>query len=156
MMKRILTTMTMAAMMSVASLAQSSVVSAGGEATGDGSVSFSVGQTAYMTAANENGSLSQGVQQAYVITEETGIEITQIQLRAFPNPTSDVLNLQINGGEFKKVTYALYSNTSKLIDKGAVNGSETQIQMGAYKAGVYFLEVKADGKAVKRFKVVKN
>ena len=109
-----------------------------------------------MTAANENGSLSQGVQQAYVITEETGIEITQIQLRAFPNPTSDVLNLQINGGEFKKVTYALYSNTSKLIDKGAVNGSETQIQMGAYKAGVYFLEVKADGKAVKRFKVVKN
>ena len=155
-MKRILTTMTMAAMLSVASLAQSSVVSAGGEATGDGSVSFSVGQTAYMTAANENGSLSQGVQQAYVITEETGIEITQIQLRAFPNPTSDVLNLQINGGDFKNVSYALYSNTSKLITKGSVNGSETQIQMGAYKAGVYFVEVKADGKAVKRFKVVKN
>lgn len=142
--------------LAAASFSQSSVVSAGGEATGDGSVSFSVGQSAYMTVTNENGSLSQGVQQAYVITEETGIEITQIQLRAFPNPTSDVLNLQINGGEFKKVTYALYSNTSKLIDKGAVNGSDTQISMGAYKAGVYFVEVKADGKAVKRFKVVKN
>ena len=146
----------MAATMAVASFAQSSVVSAGGEATGDGSVSFSVGQTAYMTATNENGSLSQGVQQAYVITEETGIEITQIQLRAFPNPTSDVLNLQINGGDFKNVSYALYNNTSKLIDKGTVNGSDTQISMGAYKAGVYFLEVKADGKTVKRFKVVKN
>ncbi|MBO7054164.1 MAG: T9SS type A sorting domain-containing protein [Bacteroidales bacterium] len=156
MMKRILTTMTMAAMMSVASFSQSSVVSAGGEATGDGSVSFSVGQTAYMTAANENGSLSQGVQQAYVITEETGIEITQIQLRAFPNPTNDVLNLTIDGGDFKKMTYALYNNTSKLMTKGSINGSETQISMGAYKAGVYFLEVKADGKAVKRFKVVKN
>ena len=142
--------------MAVASFAQSSVVSAGGEATGDGSVSFSVGQTAYMTATNENGSLSQGVQQAYVITEETGIEITQIQLRAFPNPTSDVLNLQINGGDFKNVSYALYNNTSKLITKGSVNGSEMQIQMGAYKAGVYFVEVKADGKAVKKFKVVKN
>lgn len=146
----------MVAALAAASFAQSSVVSAGGEATGDGSVSFSVGQTAYITAANENGSLTQGVQQAYVITEETGIEITQIQLRAFPNPTSDVLNLQINGGEFKKVTYALYSNTSKLVAKGTVNGSDTQISMGAYKAGVYFLEVKADGKAVKRFKVVKN
>lgn len=146
----------MAAMMSVASFSQSSVVSAGGEATGDGSVSFSVGQTAYMTAANENGSLSQGVQQAYVITEETGIEITQIQLRAFPNPTNDVLNLTIDGGDFKKMTYALYNNTSKLMTKGSINGSETQISMGAYKAGVYFLEVKADGKAVKRFKVVKN
>ena len=148
--------MVMVVTMAVASFAQSSVVSAGGEATGDGSVSFSVGQTAYMTATNENGSLSQGVQQAYVITEETGIEITQIQLRAFPNPTSDVLNLQINGGDFKNVSYALYNNTSKLITKGSVNGSEMQIQMGAYKAGVYFVEVKADGKAVKKFKVVKN
>jgi len=154
--KKLITTMVMVVTMAVASFAQSSVVSAGGEATGDGSVSFSVGQTAYMTATNENGSLSQGVQQAYVITEETGIEITQIQLRAFPNPTSDVLNLQINGGDFKNVSYALYNNTSKLITKGSVNGSEMQIQMGAYKAGVYFVEVKADGKAVKKFKVVKN
>ena len=148
--------MTMVAALAAASFAQSLVVSAGGEATGDGSVSFSVGQTAYITAANENGSLTQGVQQAYVITEETGIEITQIQLRAFPNPTNDVLNLQINGGDFKNVSYALYNNTSKLVAKGTVNGSDTQISMGAYKAGVYFLEVKADGKAVKRFKVVKN
>ena len=146
----------MVAALAAASFAQSLVVSAGGEATGDGSVSFSVGQTAYITAANENGSLTQGVQQAYVITEETGIEITQIQLRAFPNPTNDVLNLQINGGDFKNVSYALYNNTSKLVAKGTVNGSDTQISMGAYKAGVYFLEVKADGKAVKRFKVVKN
>ena len=147
------------AMLSVAAIsgyAQSAVATAGGEATGDGSVSFTVGQTVFTTVANENGSISQGVQQAYVITEETGIEITQIQLRAFPNPTSDVLNLQINGGDFKNVSYALYNNTSKLIDKGTVNGSDTQISMGAYKAGVYFLEVKADGKTVKRFKVVKN
>ena len=142
--------------MASASYAQSSVVSAGGEATGDGSVSFSVGQTAYTTAANENGSLSQGVQQAYVITEETGIEITQIQLRAFPNPTNDVLNLTIDGGDFKKMTYALYNNTSKLMTKGSINGSETQISMGAYKAGVYFLDVKAEGKSVKKFKIVKN
>ena len=155
-MKKIITSITILLTMAIASFAQSSVVSAGGEATGDGSVSFSVGQTAYTTATNENGSLSQGVQQAYVITEETGIEITQIQLRAFPNPTNDVLNLTIDGGDFKKMTYALYNNTSKLMTKGSVNGSETQISMGAYKAGVYFLDVKAEGKSVKKFKIVKN
>ena len=155
-MKKIITSITILLTMAIASFAQSSVVSAGGEATGDGSVSFSVGQTAYTTATNENGSLSQGVQQAYVITEETGIEITQIQLRAFPNPTNDVLNLTIDGGDFKKMTYALYNNTSKLMTKGSINGSETQISMGAYKAGVYFLDVKAEGKSVKKFKIVKN
>ncbi|MBR5433037.1 MAG: T9SS type A sorting domain-containing protein [Bacteroidales bacterium] len=146
------------AMLSVAAIsgyAQSAVATAGGEATGDGSVSFTVGQTVFTTVANENGSISQGVQQAYEITTETGIDVTEIQLTAFPNPTNDVLNLQING-EFRTVAYVLYTNTSKRVAKGVVNGSETQIQMGAYKAGVYFLEVKADGKTVKRFKVVKN
>ena len=153
--KKIFTTLALLMAMATASLAQSAVATAGGEATGDGSVSFTVGQTVFTTVANENGSISQGVQQAYVITEETGIEITQIQLRAFPNPTSDVLNLKIDG-DFGTVTYALYNNSSALVTKGTANGSETQIQMGAYKPGVYFLDVKAEGKTVKRFKIIKN
>ena len=153
--KKIITTMAMVMTMAVASFAQSAVATAGGDATGDGSVSFTVGQTVFTTVANENGSISQGVQQAYEITTETGIDVTEIQLTAFPNPTSNVLNLQING-EFRTVAYALYTNTSKRVAKGVVNGSETQIQMGAFKPGVYFLDVKAEGKTVKRFKVVKN
>lgn len=153
-MKKLTTTIAMLTAV-ITAFAQSSIVSAGGEATGEGSVSFSIGQTAYVAVANENGSISQGVQQAYEISTETGIEITEIQLSAFPNPTTDVLNLQING-DFKNVTFALYNNTSKLITKGSVIGAESQIQMGAYKAGVYFLEVKADGNAVKKFKIVKR
>ena len=138
----------------VGSFAQSAVSSAGYEATGDGTVSATIGQTAFMAVANENGSISQGVQQAYEITTETGIDVTEIQLTAFPNPTSDVLNLKIDG-DFGTVTYALYNNSSALVTKGTANGSETQIQMGAYKPGVYFLEVKMEGKA-KKFKVVRN
>ena len=153
--KIIFTTMALLMTMAKASLAQSAVATAGGEATGDGSVSFTVGQTAFMAVANENGSVSQGVQQAYVISAETGIDVTEIQLTAFPNPTKDVLNLQVNG-EFGTVAYALYTNTSKRVAKGVVNGAETQIQMGAYKPGLYFLDVKAEGKTVKRFKIIKN
>ena len=138
----------------VASFGQSAISTAGFEASGDGTLSATIGQTAFMAVANENGSISQGVQQAYEITTETGIDVTEIQLTAFPNPTSDVLNLQING-EFGTVAYALYTNTSKRVAKGGVNGSETQIPMGAYKPGVYFLEVKMDGKT-KKFKVVRN
>ena len=151
--KKLITTMALVAA-AVGSFAQSAVSSAGYEATGDGTVSATIGQTAFMAVANENGSISQGVQQAYEITTETGIDVTEIQLTAFPNPTSDVLNLKIDG-DFGTVTYALYNNSSALVTKGTANGSETQIQMGAYKPGVYFLEVKMDGKA-KKFKVVRN
>ena len=152
--KKIFTTMAIAAA-AVASFGQSAISTAGFEASGDGTLSATIGQTAFMAVANENGSISQGVQQAYEITTETGIDVTEIQLSAYPNPTSDVLNLQING-EFGTVAYALYTNTSKRVAKGVVNGSETQIQMGAFKPGLYFLDVKADGKTVKRFKIIKN
>lgn len=135
--------------------AQSGMVSSGGEATGDGSVSFSVGQVAFVSASGDGGSVSQGVQQAYVIKEETGIEISEIQLTAYPNPTTDVLNLRVDG-DFQNVSYTLYNNVSSSLAKGNVNGNEAQIQMGSFVAGVYFLEVKADGKSVKRFKIVKN
>ena len=137
------------------SFAQSTVSTAGYEATGGGTVSATIGQVAYLTATGDGGSIAQGVQQAFEITTETGIEITEIQLSAYPNPTSDVLNLKIDG-DFGTVTYALYNNSSALVAKGTVSGSETQIQMGAFKPGVYFLDVKAEGKTVKRFKVVKN
>ncbi|MBR5435097.1 MAG: T9SS type A sorting domain-containing protein [Bacteroidales bacterium] len=152
--KKIFTTMAIATAV-VASFGQSAISAAGFEASGDGTLSATIGQTAFMAVANENGSISQGVQQAYEITTETGIDVTEIQLSAYPNPTSDVLNLQING-EFGTVAYALYTNTSKRVAKGVVNGSETQIQMGAFKPGLYFLDVKADGKTVKRFKIIKN
>ena len=151
--RKIITTMAFVAA-AVGSFAQSAVSTAGYEATGDGTVSATIGQVAYHTATGDGGSIAQGVQQAFEITTETGIEITEIQLSAYPNPTSDVLNLKIDG-DFGTVTYALYNNSSALVTKGTANGSETQIQMGAYKPGVYFLEVKKDGKT-KKFKIVRN
>ena len=154
MMKRILTTMTLAAMMSVASLAQSSVVSAGGEATGDGTVSFSVGQTAYMTAANENGSLSQGVQQAYVITEETGIEITQIQLRAFPNPTSEYVTVQ---SEQPVEHLALFDLNGRLVKRVNVGGeTESRLDMNDVPSGFYLMQVIFGNQQVQNLKIIKR
>ena len=151
--KKIFTTMAIAA--AVASFGQNAISAAGFEATGDGTLSATIGQTAFVAVANENGSISQGVQQAYEITTETGIDVTEIQLSAFPNPTSDVLNLTIDG-DFGEVTYSLFNNSSALLAKGTANGPKSQIQMGAFKPGLYFLDVKAEGKTVKRFKVVKN
>ena len=62
----------------VGSFAQSAVSSAGYEATGDGTVSATIGQVAYLTATGDGGSIAQGVQQTFEITTETGIEITEI------------------------------------------------------------------------------
>ncbi|MBR4115482.1 MAG: hypothetical protein IKK40_05675, partial [Bacteroidales bacterium] len=93
------------------SLAQSIVVSAGYEAVGEGTMSATIGQVSFMTMENDNGSFSQGVQQVFEIATESGIEITEIKLSAYPNPTSDVLKLLIDG-DFGNVTYLLYNKIS--------------------------------------------
>lgn len=137
------------------SLAQSIVVSAGYEAVGEGTMSATIGQVSFMTMENDNGSFSQGVQQVFEIATESGIEITEIKLSAYPNPTSDVLKLLIDG-DFGNVTYLLYNKISNKMAEGVANATETLIQMSTYKSGVYFLVVVADGKAVKRFKIIKK
>ena len=139
----------------LSSLAQSTISAAGYEANGEGSMSATIGQVFFLEI-NDNGRISHGVQQAYIILAETGIEIIDIQLLVYPNPTNNVLHLHIDGEKISNVTYTLFNNESKPITKGVANDSETQISMGKYNTGVYFLDVKSSGKSVKRFKIIKN
>jgi hypothetical protein len=73
--------------------AQESVNTAGGNASGSGgSVSYSVGQIVYTTNTGDNGTVAQGVQQAYEISAVTGIEEANnisLIVSAYPNPTTD-------------------------------------------------------------------
>jgi len=53
--------------------AQESVNAAGGNASGSGgTVSYTVGQVVYTTKTGTNGSVAEGVQQAYEISDPTG------------------------------------------------------------------------------------
>ena len=137
------------------SFAQNTITTAGYEANGDGSISATIGQIFFLET-NGNGHISNGVQQAYIISVETGIEITNIQLSVYPNPTNDVLYLHIDDEKISTVTYTLFNYESKPLTKGIANDSETQIFMGKYNTGIYILDVISDGKSVKRFKIIKN
>src|SRR6056297_1106382 len=66
--------------------AQETTSSAGGNTTGGGgSVSYSIGQVVYTTHIGPDGSVAQGVQQIYIISDETGFDdITGISVSAYP------------------------------------------------------------------------
>jgi hypothetical protein len=78
-------------------MAQESVNATGGDATGSGgSASYSVGQLVYTTNSGTDGSVAQGVQQAFEISVVLGIEeANEIKLSAYPNPTTNYLTLNI-------------------------------------------------------------
>lgn len=138
--------------------AQESVNATGGDASGSGgSASYSVGQLVYTTNTGTDGSVAQGVQQAYEISVVLGIEEANvITLSAYPNPTVDYLTLSIAEFEISNLSYQVYDLQGRLLQTQELTGTQTQIDMSNYGASAYFVKVYQDNKEIKTFKIIKN
>ena len=139
--------------------AQEAVPATGGDATGaGGSSSYTVGQVVYTTNTGTNGSVAQGVQQPYQILITGGIELTEINLKlvAYPNPTKDVLTLNIGNYNNEKLTYQLYDMQGKLLDSKQVVNSSATIGMQGLPVSTYLLNVLDNNSLIKSFKIIKN
>jgi hypothetical protein len=131
--------------------------SAASVSNASGSVSYSIGQVAYQNVSNTFGSVSQGVQQPYAISalnlEEKAYNFS---LSAFPNPTTDVLNLRVGNYKQESMNYSLLDATGKLISEGKITQQETVLDTKMLPTATYFVEVHHEGKKVQTFKVIKN
>ena len=138
--------------------AQSSTVATGGNASGSGgSVSFSVGQTSFMTLSGTDGTLTEGVQQPYEISDVTSVEAPAFdaKLEVFPNPASNFIQLSTSETD-KSFQYVLLSESGRVIEKSFTSGQNTQIDLSSLPAGVYFLNVNRDNTTVKTFQIIKT
>lgn len=139
--------------------AQESVNTTGGNASNSGgSVSYSVGQVAYSSNTGTNGTVTQGVQHAYEIFVATGINETGISLSvsAYPNPTTNYLNLKIESLELSTLNFQLFDMQGKLLQTQKVTGNETQIDMGNYVSSTYFVRIIKKNQLIKEFKIIKQ
>ncbi len=141
-----------------AGYAQQSTTASGGDATGSGgSIAYSVGQIVYTTISGTNGSLSQGVQQPYEISINTGLAEAGINLNVavYPNPTIDALKLNVDNFD-NETSYQLMDVNGKLLESNAVAANITTIKMEHYASATYFLKVIRNNQEIKTFKLIKN
>ena len=140
-------------------MAQETIPATGGNASGSGgTVSYSVGQVVYTTNSGTTGSVAQGVQQPFEISVVTGIEQTAINLviSAYPNPTTDFLQLKVESEKLKDLYFQLYNMQGKLLENKKVTGNETSIDMSNLVPATYFVKVTEGNKEVKTFKIIKT
>ncbi len=143
---------------------QESIPATGGEATGAGSVSYTIGQVLYTTQTGTNGNtVTNGVQQAYKILDVTGIaEAKGINLRVstYPNPTTDYLTVKTGNYNTAKLQIKLFDINGKLLQNIKTEGQETSIDMSNLVPATYFLKVvQRQGdvpQEVKTFRIIKN
>jgi hypothetical protein len=156
-MKKVLVSLALAA--SFCSYSQEAIPATGGEATGSGgSSSFTVGQIAYTTNSASNGSASQGVQQTYEIIDNSGIQDTNfsLEVKTYPNPTTDKIQLQIADMEGKDLSYILTDVQGKQILSDKITSTTTELDLNTYADGTYLLKVINTNKEIKTYKIIKH
>ncbi len=141
--------------------AQETVSAAGGEASSNsGLISYTVGQVVYTTSTGTNGnSVAQGVQQPYEISVITGIEEAKginLQVLAYPNPTTDYLIVKTKNYEIAGLQYVIFDINGKILQTVKATGNETKIETGYLKPGSYFVKVLDGKKEIKVFKIIKT
>jgi len=139
--------------------AQEAIITSGGNADGNGgSSSYTVGNFAYRIYSSTNGSITEGVQQPYEISTILGGDVTKIALsvKAFPNPTINNLTLSITGKSKQKLSYRLFNVQAQLLQTNQLVGENAIINMQYLASGVYMLNVYAENRLLKIFKIIKN
>ena len=139
--------------------AQQSTTVNGGDASGSGgTAAYSVGQVVYTTNTGTTGSVAQGVQQPFEISIVLGLDDNSISLnmKAYPNPTTDYLTLNVSNNEFSNLNFQLIDITGKIIETRKIVNSIETISMEELPKAIYFLKVVNNNKDVKTFKIIKN
>ncbi|WMW77328.1 T9SS type A sorting domain-containing protein [Flavobacterium sp. 20NA77.7] len=139
---------------------QNVIITAGSTVSGSGgSLSFTVAQSIYTTNFGASGSVSQGVQQPYEIQTLLGIDnfnINLLTLNVFPNPTTDILTLNIKNTNFETLNYQLFDINGKLLMSDKISSEDTILRMQDLSTAVYILKVLDKNKEIKTFKILKK
>ena len=138
--------------------AQSGVFTAGGDANGDGTISYTIGSVFYHSNNETNGSVSEGVQhpfEIYVVTEIRS-ESYDIDVYAYPNPTVDVLKISANVEEFETLTLVLYDIEGRVLKEQKIEVSESEIDLSDLPASTYLMKILSKEKEIKVIKIIKK
>jgi hypothetical protein len=138
--------------------AQHTLSGTGGDATGsNGTISYSVGQIFYTNLSGDNGSLDHGVQNALLISSQTGIaEDIALEQIIYPNPVKDHLVLQVDRSKRVGLSWQLFDMNGRLLKSNTIQENTTWINMNDLPSSVYLLKIYQGENTIKTFKIIKN
>ena len=139
--------------------AQQGIQAAGGTGRGPGgTVSYSLGQVAYLTASVPGGTSTPGAQQPFellVLGTKSNARI-ELESSTYPNPTTGLLTLRIDEKVTRQLTWHLQDLSGRQLLSGRVSGPDTTVPLTEFAAGTYLLVVRRAGQELKTFKILKH
>lgn len=139
--------------------AQQAIPATGGEAEGSsGSVSWTVGQVAWTEVEGANGTVAQGVQQAYTLVTVSITEPLAPALAATigPNPTNSGVVMRLAGMPPADANCQLLDATGKVLRTIPVSTNEVPIPMDDLPAATYLLTLLEGDLPIHVVKIIKH
>ena len=139
--------------------AQQTALAASNNATGSGGVaSYSVGQIVYTANMGTTGFMTQGVQQPYEISALGTDNFPEMVLKfsVYPNPTIDMLILDIENYDVSNLSYQMIDLSGKIIQTNKITQDKTNIDLSNRVKSIYFVAIIENNKTLKTFKIIKK
>ena len=129
---------------------------------GIGSISFTVGEIVIPLAEDSLGNAIAGgltSSSSIEITQVESIDVSEIDLSVYPNPTSDLINLQVNFSNFDKFKICIHDINGAEKFTGQYYGLKNTIgiNMHSFAAGAYMLYIlNPSDQTIGSFRIIKN
>jgi Secretion system C-terminal sorting domain len=157
----LITTLILFSIAATAQVKQEVIASAGGynkSADNSISISWTLGETIVPTFTSQDGSiiLTHGFQQKLIITAiEENLE-EPVKVTIYPNPASEVINIQFESATDKEISLYLLDSQGKLVKTDKIEAAtiDKTVNLQDLPAGIYYLRL-TKGKLVNVYKVVK-
>ncbi|MDD4756688.1 MAG: T9SS type A sorting domain-containing protein [Prolixibacteraceae bacterium] len=143
----------------IAVTAQEVVASSGSSGAITGyKVDWTLGETVIATLPGSENILTQGFHQTKLLV--TGLQefnIPGLEVRVYPNPTSNMLMIEVIQTGNDNFRYELFDIAGRKIVLKNMNSNIEEIDMSSYVSGVYLLHVlKSNSMQVKICKIIKQ
>ncbi len=138
--------------------AQNAFVASGGDGS-DGTVviSYTIGQNIFNSVSESTVDVLQGIQQAFeVSTLSVDDNILNVELLAYPNPTTDYLTLTVQDFKDKNLRYSVYNLKGVLLKTKPLEDETNRIDFKSFPQGVYALKIALNNKQIKVFRIIKK
>lgn len=158
-MKNYLQTILFILVFSAGTTAQQVVSSAGEQqSASEVQISWTLGEPVITTTNNSQYILTQGFQQSkLVVTAIKEISFPQLSIKAYPNPTSEYLNLELSEPVNENLEISMFDVNGKLLMKKKMVANKQKIKMKSFAAGSYLLKIAtSDNLSYSTFKILKK
>lgn len=136
--------------------AQTSVNSGAGNISSQETLmSYTIGQVFYQTVASGGTTVAEGIQQPFIIYATGWLDAT-LTAEVYPNPVADRFVLSIHDNVEISFTARFVDMSGRIIKTVSVTEQETQFNVEALPAAVYFLHVIHGSQVIRTFKIIKQ